>query len=227
VIQTLFGNKKEKGKKNMLARSLFRGIRSFSTAASEATPPLRLHGIEGTYATALFSVASKTNKIVEVEKDLQKLNNAISNDSQLKVILSSPLLNHDQRTKTAEALASLLNLGGTTSNLLVAMAEYGRLGHVDKVSEGFFTLLDAQRGIVPVTIISADELSQEKLGELEVALKKSGLLQANQNPVIRTETNSELIGGFVVEIGDRTVDLSIASKINSYSKAVLEQPLSF
>ena len=58
-------------------------------------------------------------------------------------------------------------------------------------------------------------------------MKKSGLIKATQTPVIKTQVDGDILGGIVVQIEDRIVDLSIASKVNSYAKSVLDQPIAF
>lgn len=60
------------------ASGLSRQIRSFSTSvvgpfAKLVRPPVQVYGIEGRYATALYSAASKEKKLDQVEKELLRV----------------------------------------------------------------------------------------------------------------------------------------------------------
>ncbi|EDL03796.1 mCG13557, isoform CRA_b [Mus musculus] len=60
------------------ASGLSRQVRSFSTSvvrpfAKLVRPPVQVYGIEGRYATALYSAASKEKKLDQVEKELLRV----------------------------------------------------------------------------------------------------------------------------------------------------------
>lgn len=127
----------------------------------------------------------------------------------------------------AETVSSTLKLSPTTANLLAVLAENARLNYVEQVTDAFNSLVAAKRGEVQVTITSAEPLSPNNLKDLEAAIKKSGLIKANQTPNIQTQVDGDILGGIVVQIEDRLVDLSIASKINAYAKTVAEQSVTY
>jgi F-type H+-transporting ATPase subunit O len=52
-----------------------------------------LHGIEGRYATSLFSAASKTSKLPAVESDLKALNGLFLRDPAVLTFMENPLIN--------------------------------------------------------------------------------------------------------------------------------------
>lgn len=63
-------------------------------------------------------------------------------------------------------------------------------------------------------------LDAAAMKDVEGALK--GFLKSNQKLLITTKTDPAIIGGMVVSIGDKYVDMSIASKIRKYSKIIAE-----
>ncbi|EDM10747.1 ATP synthase, H+ transporting, mitochondrial F1 complex, O subunit, isoform CRA_f [Rattus norvegicus] len=74
---------------------LSRQVRSFSTSVVRpfsklVRPPVQVYGIEGRYATALYSAASKQKRLDQVEKELLRvgpLDEAVL--SELKTVLNS------------------------------------------------------------------------------------------------------------------------------------------
>ena len=56
--------------------------------------------------------------------------------------------------------------------------------------------------------------------DLETALK--GFLKGNEKILLSAKTDPAIIGGMIVSIGDKFVDMSISSKIKKYSKIIAE-----
>lgn len=100
------------------------------------------------------------------------------------------------------------------------MAENGRLGRLQGVARAFAEIMSAHRGEVKAVVTTAKPLDAQQLKELsavlQVFIKKGNTLQLD------AKVDPALIGGMVVSLGDRYIDLSIASKLNAYSNIVKE-----
>lgn len=105
-----------------------------------------------------------------------------------------------------------------TANLLSLLAENGRLGKLNQIVNAFKIIMAAQRGEVVCEVITAKPLDAENKGKLEAALK--GGLKPGQSIQITTKVDPSILGGMVVSIGDKYVDMSVASKIKKYTEAI-------
>lgn len=65
-----------------------------------------------------------------------------------------------------------------------------------------------------MTITSAAPLEKDLQKRLEDALKASQVAKNGKSLVIENKTNESILGGIVVDFGDRTLDLSVASKVS-------------
>jgi F-type H+-transporting ATPase subunit O len=74
--------------------------------------------------------------------------------------------------------------------------------------------MSAHRGEVKVTITTAQPLEKDLQKRLEEALKGSALAGSGKTLVIENKVQEGILGGLVVDFGDRTVDLSVASKVS-------------
>lgn len=117
--------------------------------------PAVLHGIDGRYATALFTAATKKTAIPAVEADLANLSKFIRQDANLRDFLENPTQNRVQKKKVVSELAKKQGFSATTSNLLELLAENGRLAELSKIIDGFQTLMMASKGEVLVTVTTA------------------------------------------------------------------------
>lgn len=61
-------------------------------------------------------------------------------------------------------------------------------------------------------------MDNRTLSRLETAVSKSQYVGAGKKLKVTNEVNPDIVGGLVVEIGDRTIDLSVSSKIAKMNK---------
>jgi F-type H+-transporting ATPase subunit delta len=78
-----------------------------------------------------------------------------------------------------------------------------------EIAKQFIAQLMAHRGIVPVTIISAQQLEDKT--KAEILSKINGVV--NGTPLITEEVDASLIGGFIIRMGDQQIDASVASQL--------------
>ncbi|KAI5284256.1 ATP synthase F0 subcomplex subunit OSCP atp5 [Ascosphaera aggregata] len=200
--------------------------RSYATPAEESRtkPPVPLFGIDGTYANALYTASAKSAALESVAAALSKLSRTFKTDPKLTTILSSPTLSAQDKSAIVRELARVAGgagRDGILQNFLTTLAENNRLGILEGVCDKFAVLMGAYRGEMELIITSAQELDPKALRRLETAIAKSELSQGKKLKVV-SKINPDLLGGLIVEIGDRTIDLSISSKIAKLNKALTD-----
>ena len=57
-----------------------------------------------------------------------------------------------------------------TRNLMVTLAANGRIGESDKIATAYEELMAASKGVIPVTIISAEPLKKKAIDSLQAAV---------------------------------------------------------
>lgn len=67
-------------------------------------------------------------------------------------------------------------------------------------------------------VITAKELDAAQKQKLEGVLKS--FVKPNESVFITTKVDPSIIGGMIVSIGDRYVDMSVASKIKKYTEII-------
>lgn len=187
--------------------------RSLASAAKSTKPPIQLFGIDGTYANALYSATIQQSDMAQTYKSLEKIENVIKGDPQLKNALTNPSLTKDDRVAIAKSVANHLSLDKTTANFLTVLAENNRLGNFSSVFQKFGLLNDAYNGVVEAKVTSAKPLESKILKRLQTSIGKSSFVGEGKTLKLTNQVNPEILGGLVVEVGDRTVDVSIANKV--------------
>ncbi|EDW83783.1 uncharacterized protein Dwil_GK13792 [Drosophila willistoni] len=193
--------------------------RTLSSAAQQTVkPPVQVFGLEGRYATALYSAASKLSQLDQVEKDLTALQATIRSDKKLREYVTSPIINKKVMATALKEASTKLNFAPATANLLGLLADNGRLKKLDTVINAYKTIMAAHRGEVVCEVVTAKPLDASQSKQLEGALKS--FLKGNESLKITSRVDPSIIGGLIVSIGDKYVDMSIASKVKLYTDVI-------
>lgn len=144
-----------------------------SSSAAAVKPPIQLFGLEGRYATALYTAATKLGQLDSVEKELVQVQSAIKAKPQLRAVITSPIINRTLLQTTLKDVGTKASLSAATTNLLVLLAENGRLSKIDGVINSFKQLMSAHRGEVVCEVTTANPLTDAQRKELQAALSVS------------------------------------------------------
>ncbi|EZA50350.1 ATP synthase subunit O, mitochondrial [Ooceraea biroi] len=181
-------------------------------------PPIQVFGLEGRYATALFSAASKQKVLDAVEKDLVNFQALLKTDAKLAGFIKDPSIKRKDKAEAFKTIGSKVSMNPATANLLTLLAENGRLAKVNQVINLYKLIMAANRGEVVCEVVTAKPLDADTKNQLESALK--GFLKKGQTILLTTKVDPSIIGGMVVSIGDKYVDMSIASKVKKYTDII-------
>jgi len=200
-------------------------VRTFAAAANtEVHAPIAVFGVDGTYATALYTAAVKSSTLDPTAKAIQSLAALGEKDPKLITILNAPTRTPEDKSAIVAELSKQIGATSneTIKNFLNALAENNRLGLLKGVADKFGTLIAAAKGEVELTVTSAQPLDNKTLQRLETAITKSSYVGAGKKLKVTNEVNPDIIGGLVVEVGDRTIDLSVSSRIAKMNKLLTD-----
>ncbi|KAF2834617.1 putative ATP synthase oligomycin sensitivity conferral protein [Patellaria atrata CBS 101060] len=198
-------------------------MRTYAQPASSAStrPPVALYGVDGTYASALYTAAAKSSALDSVSKALDNLSSVFKKDAKLQSVLKAPTLTVDDKKQIIAELAKHTggaDKGDIVKNFLTTLAENNRLGVLEPVCEKFGVLMGASKGEVELVVTSAAPLENRVLSRLESAISKSSYVGQGKKLKVVPKVNPDIRGGLIVEIGDRTIDLSVSAKMAKLNK---------
>ncbi len=112
------------------------------------------------------------------------------------------------------------NANPITVNTLSLLAENGRLSRLQGVAKAFGTIMSAHKGEISAKVTTAKQLSASESKELQAVLQ--AFLKQGHKLKLQTVVDPEVLGGMVIELGDRYIDLSLSSKLKTFSNIVKE-----
>ena len=119
----------------------------------------------------------------------------------------------------AAALAGALRLPDEVKNLLLLLADRGRLGYAAAIADRFRDLADAKLGRVRARVTSAVPLSAAEAGR--IAERLAGITKGQV--LLETAVDPSLLGGVVAQVGSTVYDGSVRSQLEELRRAMKQQ----
>lgn len=164
------------------------------------------------YAKAALEISIESKVTNAVEKDMRGILETLEESSELRDILNSPVITGDQKKDIL--LKVFAKSEEITKNLLCLLVENKRISVLDEVASKYINLHDLMKGEKVAEITTAlplpAELGKEILNRVE---KLTGNKVTLENKI-----DENIIGGFVLRIGDMQFNASIANKLNSLKR---------
>jgi F-type H+-transporting ATPase subunit O len=187
-------------------------------AAAAHRPPLDLYGLTARYANATYVAASKASSLDAVEAELLAIKRASESSAEFRLFLENPLVGRDVKARRVEELLRGKTTG-VTLNLMTVLAGNARLGSVGGIADDYVRLMKARRGEVEATITSAEPLTKAQGAAVSEAM--SAQFPKGAKVVLKTNVDPAILGGLQIQIGDKFLDLSVASRIDEVGRTVV------
>ena len=161
------------------------------------------------YAKALLELAIENNKVDAIAKDMQHLAAVCAENPDFIKFLNSPVVRAD---KKISIFSEIFGQFDKITTLFVNLIFTNRREFLfAEIAHSFNDQMKAYKGIVPMTITSASPLAAST--KESILSKILGSVKGELE--ITEEIDPELIGGFIVRMGDTQIDASISNQLNN------------
>lgn len=160
------------------------------------------------YAQALLDLAIEQNKVDAIAADMKYMATVCAENRDLETMLQSPIVKADKKIAVLNAIFDQFDKA--TAMFVELIVKNGREAYLPQIASAFDAILKQHLGIVPVTLISAQKLDEQVKKEIvaKVQASTTGTVELTE------KIDTDLIGGFIVRMGDNQIDASVASQIN-------------
>jgi F-type H+-transporting ATPase subunit delta len=161
------------------------------------------------YAQALLDLSVEKNCLDAVAKDMKYFSTVCAENRDFELMLTSPIVKADKKIEIIKAVFDQFNV--LTISFVELIAKNRREGILPQIANEFDSLLKAFKGIVPITITSAKKLDEKTMATIVAKVQSSvkGTLEVTEM------LDENLIGGFIVRMGDTQIDASVASQLTN------------
>ena len=167
------------------------------------------------YARAIFELASEEGKVEDWARQLSIIR-AVLDDPGARAVIDNPSVAAETRMKAVEQL-DLPGIGPQGMNLMRMLVASGRVGRIDEIATQFEILADDAAGRVRATVTTAIPLSEADRESLARDLSS----QLGKDVRLESRVDPEILGGLVLQVGDRLTDASVAARLDQLRRQVL------
>jgi F-type H+-transporting ATPase subunit delta len=161
------------------------------------------------YVKSLLGLAEEQNAVEAVHNDMLLFAKVADENHAFALMLRNPIIKHDKKKEILEKIFKG-KVHALTLAIFDIITRKNREGILIDIAKQFHTAYNEYKGIVKGTVITATPLDVTLRKELEQIVKKI----SNKKEVELVEkVDAEMIGGFVLNVGDRQIDASIKNKL--------------
>lgn len=168
------------------------------------------------YAEALFDVAKDKGKLDAVRGELGQFVDAVDGNRELQVFFFSPYFSSAE--KVAGLKRAVSDADAELLNFLELLIEKQRMPEIFRIRRQLDELWKQENRRIDVTVTSAVTLEPavvEKVGE-EIER------QTGQKVDLSSRVDAEILGGIVLQVGNKVLDASIRSRLEKLRKSVAQ-----
>lgn len=171
------------------------------------------------YAKALLGLSMEQGALETVYADMKLIDAVCKENKSFVLMLNSPIIKTDK--KTAVLMATFDGrVSKLTMDFIVLVARKKREANIDLIAAAFINQYKEKKKILTAVITTAFGLDQE-LREKVLQVVKDTMKSEVE---LVEKVNKELIGGFIIRVGDRQDDTSISRKIKNLTRVFNENP---
>jgi F-type H+-transporting ATPase subunit delta len=173
--------------------------------------------VSSRYAEALYNVAVAQKIIDQAEEEIKLVVSTIESVDELRKILEHPLITIEEK-KGIVAEIFKNKISAIILNFLYLLIDNHRQFYLKDIFLAFVELVNSARKIIQAEVTSAVDLNETEKEKL------SGVIQnftgKKVEPVFKVDPT--IIGGVILRIGDKVIDGSIKSKLNSLREHLVQ-----
>ena len=168
------------------------------------------------YAEALIALAAKNNEADAIGEELNTLAFGVfANNPGVENFFSSPAVS--TRNKQSILGGSLAGTSPLMQKFLGLLNQNRRIFLLRDVAGAYQKIRDTEAGRVRVTVRSATPLNDAQQDDLKKTLAE----KLNKQPILAMKVDPDLLGGLLVQVGDRIYDTTVKSRLDNLRNHLL------
>lgn len=166
------------------------------------------------YAKSLIGLAVEKGQLEQVFGDMQVLQAICKGNRDFVNLLKSPVIKPGTKKKIVEAVTNG-KIGELTAAFNRLLITKGRENSLPEIISAFIDQYKQIKHIYTVKLTTATPASETLKNEILTHLRQTTKMQDIE---LETKVNEDIIGGFVLQVGDKLVDASIAYDLKEVAR---------
>ncbi len=165
------------------------------------------------YAQGLLNFTQEVGNTTPVFGEMKDLVATIEKSKELQSFFNSPIIDIKKKISVADEIFK--SFSPVSRNIIQLVIKHGRESQLANIGQAFIDKVEDMNGVQRITLTSATALSAENIQSI---LKSTELVNHQNQFDIKTIINPEILGGYILRVGDQQVDASVKSKLSRLNK---------
>ena len=172
------------------------------------------------YIKSLLGLAVEQGALEQVHVDMQNFSKVCEDNRAFKLMLRNPVIKHDKKLMILKKVFEG-KVQDLTMRIFEIITRKNREPLLPAIAQGFHRAYQEHNNIGSAKVLTAIPLDESLESILEKIVKT---LSKKEKIDLEKVVDKEIIGGFVLKVGDKQIDASIKSKLKSLKVKFNENP---
>lgn len=172
------------------------------------------------YAKSLMGLATETNQLDTVRQDMNTIGQVYRENREFALFLDSPIIKTDKKLTVLNSIFKG-KISDLTLSFLNLVTKKHRESYMKDIAAAFDEQYKANKNIFTAIVTSAkglDAATKQKVTEL-IKSQMKGEVE------LLEKIDANAIGGFILKIGDRQIDRTVARQLSNLKKELTNKGL--
>lgn len=164
------------------------------------------------YAQGLLDFTQESGNTESVFAEMKDVVKIMSESKELNQFLNTPFI--DARKKDAVALEIFKSFSPVSKNIIRLVIRQGRESQLKNIAQEFINKVEDIKGTQRISLVTATKLSEQNIQKI---IADSNMINVS-NYDLETIIKPEILGGYILRVGDQQIDASVKTKLNNIKK---------
>jgi F-type H+-transporting ATPase subunit delta len=162
------------------------------------------------YAQSLLGLALERNMADKINNDMMLIANTCEQNRDLALLLKNPIVNTEKKDNIIKAVFGS-KVDALTNSFMEIITRKGRESYLQDIAKAYVSIYKDIRGIRIAHVTTAFPMDAALRNEVMNIVKRA----AGDSAELVEIVDKDIIGGFVLRIGDVQFDASISKKLSA------------
>lgn len=164
------------------------------------------------YAKAIIDIATSSGRAEAVNNDMKSIVLAVSQNAELKEFLANPVIKLENKKAALTSIFS--DIQAETKSLFHLLFENKRFEILESIAQQYNVLYDQSIGVEIAKVTTAFPIT----ADLQTKVLAKIAEFSNKKITIENIVDPAIIGGFILRVGDKQYNASVASKLGELKR---------
>jgi len=170
------------------------------------------------YAKSLLDLVVEQNNLEATLKDMQLLDAICTQSSDFAAMLRSPIISGDKKLNVVRAVVAG-RISPLTQQFIELLVTKGRELNLSEIAQAFIAQYKEMKHIKTVNLTTAVAIDEKLKNSI---LEKVAANMSNDAIDLKMNVDESLIGGFVLEVENKLLDMSIKRSLTDVKNRIVD-----